>query len=144
MVDASDPQRDIYIDTVNQVLTEIGAQGVPQLEVFNKIDITGQRPAVENGPDGKPRRIWVSASNGIGLDLLGEAIVERLRSETVQGWLRLAPAKSRARAALFELGAVREEKTEQDGSYLLQVELPRSEYQRLCHREGLNPALLTV
>ena len=143
VVDASDPQRDIYIDTVNQVLAEIGAQDIPQLEVFNKIDATGQSPAVESGPDGLPRRVWVSARRGAGLELLGRVIAERLRSETVHGWLRLAPAKSRARAAFFQLGAVRGEKLEQDGSYLLQVELPRSEYQRLCHREGLSPSLLT-
>ncbi|MGA9852697.1 MAG: ribosome rescue GTPase HflX [Gammaproteobacteria bacterium] len=142
VVDASDPQRDTYIETVNQVLAEIGAQNVPQLEVFNKIDVTGQPPAVEQGPDGKPRRVWVSAQSGAGLEALAAAIAERLRSETVQGWLRLAPAKSRARAAFFQLGAVREEKQEQDGSYLLQVQLPRSEYQRLCHREGLSPSLL--
>ena len=120
------------------------SQDIPQLEVFNKIDATGQSPAVESGPDGLPRRVWVSARRGAGLELLGKVIAERLRSETVHGWLRLAPAKSRARAALFQLGAVRGEKLEQDGSYLLRVELPRSEYQRLCHREGLSPSLLTV
>lgn len=144
VVDASDPQRGAYLGTVNQVLAEMGAQGVPQLEVFNKIDVTGQPPAVERGPNGKPRRIWVSAGTGIGLDLLRDAIAERLRSGTVQGWLRLAPADSRARAALFELGAVRGEQVEQDGSYLLHVELPRSAYQRLCHREGLSPSLFAV
>lgn len=144
VVDASDPQRGTYIETVNLVLAEIGAQDVPQLEVFNKIDITGQPPAVENGSDGKPRRVWVSAHSGAGLQALGQAIAERLRSETVHGWLRLAPAKSRARAALFRLGAVRAEKLEQDGSCLLQVEMPRGEYQRLCLREGLNPLLLTA
>jgi GTPase len=142
VVDASDPEHDVYIDTVNTVLDEIGAQDVPQLEVFNKIDATGQLPAVEYGPDGKPRRIWVSATSGAGLELLRDAVAKLLYSDTVHGWLRLAPAQGRARAAFFGLGAVREEKLDQDGSYLLQVELPRSEYQRLCHREGLNPALL--
>lgn len=142
VVDASAPEHDVYIDTVNTVLDEIGAQQVPQLEVFNKIDATGQSPAVEYGPDGKPRRIWVSASSGAGLELLRDAIAKLLYSDTVQGWLRLGPGQGRARAAFFGLGAVREEKLDQDGSYLLQVELPRSEYRRLCHREGLNPALL--
>lgn len=142
VVDASDPEHDVFIETVNTVLDEIGAQAVPQLEVFNKIDTTGQTPAVEYGPDGKPRRIWVSAASGAGLELLRDAIAKLLYSDTVHGWLRLAPAQGRARAAFFGLGAVREEKLDHDGSYLLQVELLRSEYQRLCHREGLNPALL--
>ncbi len=144
VVDASDPQHDVYIDTVNQVLAEIGANAIPQLEVFNKIDMTGQKPAVQRGPDGAPRRIWLSAQSGDGLELLGTAIAERLRRETVQGWLRLAPADSRVRAALFQLGAVRGEKLEQDGSYLLKVELPRSDYQQFCRREGLSPSLLTA
>ncbi|HEX5339611.1 MAG TPA: ribosome rescue GTPase HflX [Gammaproteobacteria bacterium] len=144
VVDAGDAQRDVYIDTVNTVLDEIGAQDVPQLEVFNKIDVTGQLPALENGPDGKPRRVWVSAASGAGLELLRDAIGKLLYSDIVQGWLRLAPAQGRARAAFFGLGAVREEKLDQDGSYLLQVELPRNEYQRLCHREGLNPVLLVA
>jgi GTP-binding protein HflX len=144
VVDASDPQRDIYIETVNQVLTEIGARQVPQLEVFNKIDVTGQPPAVENGPDGLPRRVWVSAVSGAGMEALRAAIAARLRGDTGQGWLELAPAESRARAALFRAGAVRGEKLGQDGNLLLQVELPRSEYQRLCQREGLRPSLLGV
>ncbi|HEX5339656.1 MAG TPA: ribosome rescue GTPase HflX [Gammaproteobacteria bacterium] len=142
VVDAGDPQHDVYIDTVNTVLEEIGARDVPQLEVFNKIDATGQLPAVEHGPDGNPRRIWVSAASGAGLELLRDAIAKLIYKDTIQGWLKLAPAQGRARAAFFGLGAVREEKLDQDGSYLLQVELPRSEYRRLCHREGLNPALL--
>lgn len=142
VVDASDPQRDVYIETVNTVLEEIGAQKIPQLEVFNKIDATGQAPAIEYGPDGKPRRVWVSASSGAGLDLLRDAIGGLLYSDNVHGWLTLSPAQARARAAFFGAGAVREEKLAQDGSFLLQVELPRVEYQRLCHREGLNPVLL--
>ena len=142
VVDASDPQRDVYIDTVNSVLSELGAENVRQLEVFNKIDVSGQMPDVESGPDGKPRRVWVSANSGAGLDGLRNAIAKLLYSDNVQGWLRLAPAQGRARAAFFGLGAVREERLDQDGCYLLQVELPRIEYQRLCHREGLNPAML--
>ncbi|MGH8313100.1 MAG: GTPase HflX, partial [Gammaproteobacteria bacterium] len=65
-----------------------------------------------------------------------------LRSETVRGWLELAPTRARTRAAFFRAGAVREERPGDGGGYLLQVELPRSEYQRLCQREGLEPSLL--
>ena len=142
VVDAGDPQRDIYIETVNHVLAEIGAQQVPQLEVFNKIDVTGQPPAVEYGADGRPRRIWVSAARGTGLEALRTAIAACLRRETVRGWLELAPTRARTRAAFFRAGAVREERPGDGGGYLLQVELPRSEYQRLCQREGLEPLLL--
>ena len=142
VVDAGDPERDAYIETVNGVLREIGAENVPQIEVFNKIDLTGQPAAAERGPDGEVRRLWVSARSGAGLDLLRAAISSRLRGDTVHGWLKLGPLQARARAALFALGAVRNEKSEGDGGFLLEVELPRREYQRLCRREGLEPSAL--
>jgi len=142
VVDASDPERDAYIETVNAVLREIGAENVPQIEVFNKVDVTGQAPAVEHGPDGQVRRLWLSAHTGAGLELLRAAISARLKGDTVRGWLKLTPSQARARAALFDLGAVRSEKGEGDGGFLLEVELPRREYQRFCRREGLEPSVL--
>ncbi|HEV2321364.1 MAG TPA: GTPase HflX, partial [Gammaproteobacteria bacterium] len=144
VVDASDPERDAYIETVNGVLKEIGAEAVPQIEVFNKIDVTGQAPAVERGPDGQVRRLWLSAASGEGLDLLREAVAARLKGDTVRGWLKLGPLQARVRAAFFDLGAVRAEKGDEDGSYLLEVELPRREYHRLCRREGLEPSILVA
>ena len=144
VIDSGDPERDEYIETVNQVLAEIGAEKVPQIEVFNKIDLTGQSPGVERGPDGLARRIWVSAVTGAGLDLLKTEISARLKSDTLHTWIRLPPSHARARAAFFDLGAVRSEKGDEEGGYLLEVELPRREYQRLCRREGLEPEALAV
>ena len=144
VIDASDPERDSYIETVNGVLREIGAEGVPQIEVFNKIDLTGQEPGVERDPEGRVRRLWVSAATGAGLEALRQEIAARLKSDTVHGWLKLGPAHGRARAALFDLGAVRSEQAGEDGGYLLEVELPRREYYRLCRREGLEPDTLVA
>jgi len=144
VIDSGDPERDEYTETVNGVLTEIGADKVPQIEVFNKIDLTGQAPGVERGPDGYARRIWVSAATGAGLDLLKQEIAARLKSDTVHGWIRLSPTHARARAAFFDLGAVRSEKGDEEGGYLLEVELPRREYHRLCRREGLEPGTLAL
>jgi len=144
VIDSGDPERDEYIETVNGVLTEIGADKVPQIEVFNKIDLTGQEPGVERGPDGLARRVWVSAVTGAGLDLLKHEIAARLKSDTLHAWIRLPPSHARARAAFFDLGAVKSEKGDEQGGYLLEVELPRREYQRLCRREGLEPEALAV
>ena len=144
VIDASDPERDSYIETVNGVLREIGAEGVPQIEVFNKIDLTGQEPGVERDPEGRVRRLWVSAATGAGLEALRQEIAARLKSDTLHGWLKLGPAHGRARAALFDLGAVRSEQAGEDGGYLLEVELPRREYYRLCRREGLEPDTLVA
>jgi GTP-binding protein HflX len=144
VVDSGDPERDEYIATVNEVLREMGADKVPQIEVFNKIDTTGHEPSLERGPDGLVRRIWVSAVTGAGLELLRQEIGVRLKSDTLHAWIRLPPSHARARAAFFDLGAVKSEKGDEQGGYLLEVELPRREYQRLCRREGLEPEALAV
>lgn len=74
VVDAASPARKEQIEQVNQVLEEIGAANIPQLLVWNKIDMSGAKPGVERDEYGKICRVYVSARTGEGLDLLREAI----------------------------------------------------------------------
>jgi len=78
VVDASAPDRAEQIEQVNRVLREIGAEHVPQLLVWNKIDVAGLPPAVDRDPCGNITRLFASARTGAGLDLLRGALVERL------------------------------------------------------------------
>ena len=81
VVDAASPARAAQRVEVNKVLAEIGAQAVPQIEVWNKIDLTGLEPRVERGPYGNGRitRAFVSARSGAGLDELRAGIAEFAR-----------------------------------------------------------------
>lgn len=74
VVDASSADRDAQIQAVNLVLKEIGADTIPQILVYNKIDLTAFSPQVETDEYGKIRRVWISAGNGQGLDLLKNAL----------------------------------------------------------------------
>jgi GTP-binding protein HflX len=76
VVDSSSADRDAQIEAVNGVLEEIGAAGVPQIIVWNKIDATGVEPGVERDAYGKIARVRVSAKTGAGLDLLRRALAE--------------------------------------------------------------------
>ncbi|MCX7900779.1 MAG: GTPase HflX [Burkholderiaceae bacterium] len=78
VVDAAAPARQAHIEVVQRVLTEIGADHVPQLLVFNKIDRLPRAPAVERDPYGTIHAVFVSAATGLGLQELRAAIVERL------------------------------------------------------------------
>lgn len=137
VIDAGDDNRDEHIRTVNQVLAEIGAEDVPQIEVFNKIDLTDREPRCEYGDGGLARRIWVSAATGAGLDLLRTEIARVFARDTIDGWLTLSADQGRLRSKLFGLGAVREERTTGSGDWIIKVQLPRREYQQLQRREGL-------
>lgn len=74
VVDASSADRDAQIEAVNLVLKEIGADSIPQILVYNKIDLTAYPPRVEADEYGKITRVWISAGNGQGLDLLRNAL----------------------------------------------------------------------
>lgn len=74
VVDSSTPAREEQMTEVNKVLEEIGAKDIPQLLVFNKIDLEGRSPFITCAEDGTPKAVGISAANGEGIDLLKDAI----------------------------------------------------------------------
>jgi len=87
VVDGSSPVRMEQIEQVNEVLREIGADHIPQILVWNKIDAAGLEPAIERDEYAKISRVFISAQSGAGLDLLREAIVEAARSAPARAHL---------------------------------------------------------
>ncbi len=77
VVDGADPERDAQLDAVNTVLAEIGADQVPQLVVFNKMDCwpDGQ-VGLERDAYGTISRVWISALTGVGVEFIRQAFVE--------------------------------------------------------------------
>lgn len=140
VIDAHEPERMEQIEQVVAVLGEIGAEGLPILEVYNKLDLLEDvEPQIQRDADGKPQRVWVSARDGRGLELVGQAIAELLGDDLFVATLRLDQRFARMRAQFFELGAVQSEEHDEDGSSLLSVRLPRVDLNRLVSREGMEP-----
>ncbi|MGX4642217.1 GTPase HflX [Massilia sp. SYSU DXS3249] len=84
VVDGSSPVRMEQIEQVNEVLREIGADHIPQILVWNKIDAADLQPGVERDEYDKISRVFISARSGAGLDLLRDAIVEAATSAATQ------------------------------------------------------------
>ncbi|MBV7416868.1 GTPase HflX [Comamonas sp. CMM03] len=84
VVDASNATFPEQMDQVHKVLAEIGAQDIPQVLVFNKLDALepGQRPAVLQDSyevDGVAvPRVFVSARSGEGLPALRQLLADIL------------------------------------------------------------------
>jgi len=76
VVDANNANRDDQIVEVNKVLTEIGAADIPQVLVFNKIDLQDVPPSVQRDDYGRIVRVFLSAKSGAGLDGLRLALME--------------------------------------------------------------------
>ncbi|OEC46422.1 GTPase HflX [Pseudomonas sp. 1D4] len=140
VIDAHEPERMAQIEQVLAVLGEIGADGLPMLEVYNKIDLLeAMEPQIQRNEHGKPERVWLSAREGKGLGLLEQAIAELLGEDLFVGTLKLPQRLGRLRAQFFELGAVQSEQHDDAGDTLLAVRLPRVELNRLVSREGWKP-----
>lgn len=140
VIDSADPERMTRIQQVGQVLTEIGADEVPCLQVFNKIDLReNESPRVEMDEQGHAARIFVSAQTGGGMDLLRGAIAELLRPDIAEQQLVLPPAAARLRAQLFAFRAVREEWLDEAGNSHLKVMMPYERLRGLCIEAGVTP-----
>ena len=80
VVDASNPDFERQMDDVNVVLEEIGAHEVPQLVVYNKIDLLPEgvrRAGVLRDNSGRAVGVNISVAKSMGLDALREAMIER-------------------------------------------------------------------
>ncbi|MGF1757471.1 GTPase HflX [Photobacterium sagamiensis] len=138
VVDASDERYRENIDAVDTVLEEIEANEVPTLIVMNKIDnLDGCEPRIERDDDGMPVRVWVSAIEGLGIDLLFEALTARLSGTMVKHTLRLPPQLiGRYRSKFYQLGCILCEEYESDGSLVIDIRLPLADWSRLQKRES--------
>ena len=76
VVDVNNLERDSQMAEVNKVLHEVGAEAIPQIIIYNKIDLQGMAANVERDEYGKIRAIHLSAKTGAGIEDLRKALAE--------------------------------------------------------------------
>jgi GTP-binding protein HflX len=139
VVDYADDQFRENTDQVNEVLDEIGAGDIQQLVVCNKIDrMEGVEAKIDRDDEGTPIRVWVSAQQGIGIDLLLDAITECLSDNMVQHCLAIPPHKSSLRGVFFDMNCIASQSYTEQGDWLVEVRMENSEWQRLIKRVDEN------
>ena len=131
VIDANDPERNAYTEQVNTVLKQIGAESIPQILVYNKIDLTETPAKIDRDEEGVPVRVWLSAQTGEGLELLQQALSEFLLQEQISGWVVLSPKQANIRASLYALGAVCQEESSENGDCLLEILLSQQDFSRI-------------
>jgi GTP-binding protein HflX len=132
VIDISDDRRTENIEQVEAVLKEIDAGEVPQLLICNKIDaLESVQPRIDRDDTGLPIRVWLSAQKGIGIELLFQALSERLGKQIVKHSLRLPASEGKLRSVFYQLNCIEEECYDDNGDCLLKVKLPVREWNRL-------------
>jgi len=91
VIDASHPSRDEQVAAVDAVLTEIGADRVPQIRVMNKIDAAGIEPGIARDESGILGTVRLSALTGAGCAELRAALAERFPADAALSEFRAAP-----------------------------------------------------
>ena len=137
VVDASDERFRENIQAVHEVLAEIDADEIPALVVMNKIDnLEGQSPRIDRDDEGVPQTVWVSAMEGKGIELLFDALTERLASQMVQHQMRIPPQhQGRLRSTFFQMKCIQREEYDQEGNLLIEVRMQQADWSRLEKRD---------
>lgn len=133
VIDITNPEQEVILESVHSVLGKIGAASVPQLLVYNKIDaIAGTEPQIIYDANKIPVAVKVAAIDGSGLDLLKQAITERLASRWVRCEVTIPYSQAAARAWLYQQQAVLSEQNSPDsGCWLLKISLSAHNFKQL-------------
>ena len=126
VIDASDPRRSDTIAAVEGVLEEIGAEQVPQIRVFNKIDQLADCPIRVEADE-----VWLSAQQKEGIELLKIQLQQKLSDSLVQVELTLQPDQGALRARLYAHNAIVHENMTSEGGWQLTIRLPDLVWQKM-------------
>ena len=121
VIDASDPGFERQLEVTNEVLEEIGAQNVPRIRVFNKIDHVGDAAAqaeCEAALTAKyPSCIVMSARRPDDVAKLHKAIVAFFQQDLVEDELFLPWSAQQLRSEIYSNCQVLEERADGEGAY---------------------------
>ncbi|NMP30501.1 GTPase HflX [Thalassotalea sp. M1531] len=136
VVDIADERRSENIDEVQTVLDEIEAGDVPQLLICNKIDkLHDCQPRIDRDENGIPIRVWLSAQANLGIELLFEALAERMGRQVIKHSLRIPPTAGKFLGALYQLNCIANEGYDEQGNCLVDIKLPVREWNRLIKQD---------
>nr|WP_232517249.1 ribosome rescue GTPase HflX [Testudinibacter aquarius] len=132
VIDASDERRQENIEAVNSVLEEIGAENVPVLLVFNKIDqCENVAPHIEYDDQNKPSAVYLSAQHGDGIDLLLEAIRQRLENQILRLQLLLPITEGKVRHLFYQNHYIQTENITENGEFFITLQIDSNKWQQL-------------
>jgi GTP-binding protein HflX len=140
VIDCADDDRQLNMEQVEIVLDEIEALDRPTLQVFNKIDmVPGATTKIDRDEKGLPWRVWVSAMDKQGLELVNQAIGELLSTTMFEDVIELEPKDGQLRSLLYAQNAVLSETHLEDGNFKLEIRIEKDDFQMILSRAGMNP-----
>jgi len=141
IVDVSNPEVLKQIESVNNVIAEIGCGEKPILVVFNKVDIVKRIGEFEMLQTLFPDAVCTSAKTGLGLEKLTEIVLEKYRGDELL--LRVCSSQSNGKVQSFlrANGQILKEQYH-DGTVLIDTRLGRNQLPSLKRLQPKNIEIL--
>lgn len=160
VIEAQDENHHACSEQVNQVLKEIGADSIPQLEIYNKIDmLPDTKPRIDRDEYGRPKRVWLSAHSGAGIDLLRQSLTEYFQAtfpnrdiesdarfnqdnyrfdlkHPVATRIHILPHAAELRTEISRCGTIHHESIDSNGEMVLNVVIQPEMLEYLSHQDG--------
>ena len=130
VIDIGDSELYGRVNEVNKILKMIGADKVPTIMVYNKIDLLAREGIKINSQVlDKRSRVDVSARTGEGINTLKQAIAENLYGGKNRITVKLRPSGAKLRSIFYERGLVVDEKVGMNGDIILKLMVDQFESQ---------------
>jgi GTPase len=154
IIDAHSEERDDNIRQVEQVVKQVEADKVPQILVYNKIDLLNEHletkspelrfePRIDRDESGKISAVWLSAKKNQGLDLLAQAIKEFFNENILKNQIIIPPSSGKLRSTLYNNVDIVNESIDDKGHIEIIFECSPSQFQSLLKEDGFISCLNT-
>lgn len=131
VVDLADDEYQSAQAEVQQVLEQLGADRIPAITVFNKIDLKGWPARVESGED--CQQVWLSAKTGQGVPLLERLVREFFSHRRTRTRFHFQGCNPPVRAWLYANQALVSEEFLTDGSWSIECSMSQRLAGQLKH-----------
>jgi len=134
VVDCSSDRRCENIEQVKEVLKEIDASDIPVITVYNKVDLVDHEAGLERNENGVITKVWVSASNGEGMEYLQQAVDEYFSRLRFRQTITVPVEEGGLRAKIFQRFSVLHQSMYENGDWEMEIEGSQADMAWL-HRE---------
>jgi len=136
VVDDASHLRQQCIAEVDKVLEDIGAGEVPQIKVYNKIDLVDNEAArIELDSEGQVHSVWLSAKTGEGIDELLQVLKGFFHHEYVKLDIHLSAGQGRLRALLHQNSEILGEEVDESGHWNVSVKMLKRTFDELQKKD---------
>ncbi len=118
------------IEVVSDTLSDLGVADKPTLMVFNKIDGLVDRSIIASMSEQYPHSVFISATRGINILGLKEAVTKLLREEFVDKTFTISQGDQKLISYLHTAGEVLDKEYNED-SVILSLRIKKKEYERV-------------